>query len=392
MTNRFVARATRLGPFRPGWLVVPAVFSALAGWLVWEGEILGFLLQVLAFLFAGILVARRPRPRQMVRVWVDPAGDLYVGSERFASAGEITSMLVSAHGERALLSIERKGGERSDLEFGAADTVAELRSTLVTGGAQMASQTFRGHVPFGVAGSLAIIGGAVWVAARLALSYLERHPVLVSYLVPLLYTGAPLSVAFARMYSVVIGAEGIWLRRTLTGRGKLVRHRDLQVREGRVSHMLNLYDGEEKLVSLELGNANEARSLAASLRHRRELETSGGGEALEARLARGERSADVWLEDLRKQSDPRAASYRVAKVAPDQLWAVLENPDAECSARIGAAVTLRLQTDDASVRERLRSAASATALPEVRGAAEILAEDENADQEIALARLARTLG
>lgn len=392
MNNRFSARATRLAPFRAALLVVPLVLSVLAGWLVWEGEALGFFLQVLAFLIAGILAARRPRPRQRVRVWVDPEGALYVGTVRFAASGEITSMLASAQGERALLSIEREGGDRADLEFDSADTVAELRSTLATSGAQMASQSFTGHVPFGVANSFAIIGGAVWVAAWLAWNLVKTHPLLVSLLVPLLFTGLPLGIAFARTYSVVIGAEGIWIRRALGGKGRLVRHRDLLAREGRVSHMVNLYENDEKLVSLELGNANEARSLAASLRHRRELETAGGGEALEARLARGERPATAWLEDLREQSDPQAAGYRVAKVAPDQLWAVLENPDAEYSARIGAAVSLRLQTEGEGVRERLRVAASATALPEVRTAAEILAEEDDANDGVALARLARSLG
>ncbi len=391
MNHLFEARATRLGPFRPALLALPLLLSLGAIWLVLDGSELGFLVQVVAFLIAGILIARRPRPRQRTRVWVDAAGALYVGTERFAEAGEIASMLTSAQGQRALISIERAGGERRDLELASAANVAELRSTLTTNGAQMASQSFRGHVPFGVLGSLAVIAVSLWAAGWLALHFAKDHPLLVSLAVPTLFTGLPLAIAFARTYTLAIGAEGIWLRRAATGHGRLIRHRDLRVRRGRVAHMLVLQDERKREVSLELGNANEARSLAASLRHRRELKNAAGGEALEARLARGERDAAAWIEDLREQADPRSAGYRVAKVGAEQLWAVLENPDTEYSARIGAAVSLRLQAEGEGVRERLRIAASTTALPEVRRAAELLAAQEDGDEGPALARLARSL-
>ncbi|RYZ66758.1 MAG: hypothetical protein EOP08_04245 [Proteobacteria bacterium] len=111
---------------------------------------------------------------------------------------------------------------------------------------------------------------------------------------------------------------------------------------------------------------------------------------METQLARGERSRGEWVAALRRRAEAGQESYRLAAVPAEQLWAVLENPEADPSARIGAALTLRIQTGpEPALRQRLAVASRATALPEVRSATEILAGEET--EAVAVAKLTRTL-
>lgn len=84
----------------------------------------------------------------------------------------------------------------------------------------------------------------------------------------------------------------------------------------------------------------------------------------EAMLARGERPVEAWIRaaEALGQGD---AGYRVAAIPRDRLWAVLENPAAEPSAREAAAIALRVQLDEEE-RERLDHVAQKSASPRLR--------------------------
>lgn len=388
--TRFKAPAALLGQVRWWLLSFPFALSLFASFLISHELALGFMFQLVAFLWAGIFVAQRPRPRQAVNVRLDPAGSLYVGDRHFAYAGEIVGLLVTQHKNKSLLSLELRDGERADLELDDEAHVAELRASLQAG-VKLASERFSGHVPFAGLSSLAVIGVALFCTARIALALGGPHPVLASFLACLVLVGVPLGVAALRTWSILVGAEGVRLQRMLgRRRSQLLPFRTLDVQRGRVGHHVVLRDDDEKVLALELGNTREAQHFAATIRHRREHTAAKADESIESQLARGGRSPQEWLAALRREAGEGQQGYRIARVPVDQLWAVLENVDAEPSARIGAAVRLRVQLGlDGESRERLRVAARATALPEVKTAAELLAYDE--EEAVAMGRLARVL-
>jgi hypothetical protein len=85
-----------------------------------------------------------------------------------------------------------------------------------------------------------------------------------------------------------------------------------------------------------------------------------------ARLLRREGSRTrEWVRALRSLAGSEDLGYREAAVLPERLWRVVEDPGAEPTARIGAAVALSALLDDAS-RERLLAASDACAYPWVR--------------------------
>jgi len=89
-----------------------------------------------------------------------------------------------------------------------------------------------------------------------------------------------------------------------------------------------------------------------------------------------------WIRRVR--SLPRDASYR--GVTPDMLWALVESPAAEPTARAGAAAALAESLDDEG-RVRLRVAAEACAEPRLRVALEAAADDDDDVLTEALGRL-----
>jgi hypothetical protein len=85
-----------------------------------------------------------------------------------------------------------------------------------------------------------------------------------------------------------------------------------------------------------------------------------------ARLLRREGShTREWVRAMRTLAGGDDLGYRTAAVVPERLWRVVEDPGAEPTARIGAAVALSAFLDDAS-RERLLAASEACAQPRVR--------------------------
>ncbi len=85
----------------------------------------------------------------------------------------------------------------------------------------------------------------------------------------------------------------------------------------------------------------------------------------EALLARGERPIDVWIQEMRMLGAGDAFGYRTCAIPRERLWAVLENPSADPSAREGAALALRERLDEEE-RDRLGAVAQKIASPRLR--------------------------
>jgi hypothetical protein len=106
-----------------------------------------------------------------------------------------------------------------------------------------------------------------------------------------------------------------------------------------------------------------------------------------ARLLRREGSrTHEWVRAIRTLSGGDEPGYRKAAVLPERLWRVVEDPGAEPTARIGAAIVLSASLDDAS-RERLLAASEACAQPRVRIALATTAAGSgcSADEDLASA-------
>ena len=106
-------------------------------------------------------------------------------------------------------------------------------------------------------------------------------------------------------------------------------------------------------------------------------------------VARGGREVDEWMKALAAIANP-ATSYRAAAVPVDSFWRVLEDPAAEPTARVGAAMALRDKLDD-DARARIRVAAENSAHPKVRIALDALAADRDEELRAALDELGDSL-
>jgi hypothetical protein len=134
-------------------------------------------------------------------------------------------------------------------------------------------------------------------------------------------------------------------------RGVVVRRRggDLEIPMSQPGKSANDFDRV-------LQQALIARAAQALEAYRR-----GQGPDAAARVARRGRPHAVWLRDL----FDREGSFRTAPILDEQLWAVVESPAAEATARAGAAAVLARTAGDEG-RSRLRIAADACTAPRLR--------------------------
>lgn len=93
----------------------------------------------------------------------------------------------------------------------------------------------------------------------------------------------------------------------------------------------------------------------------------------EALLTRGERDLDAWIEEMGFLGTEAAHGYRAITIPRERLWAVLENPVADPSAREGAALALRARLDD-DERDRLLAIGQKSASPRLRLALDAVAQ------------------
>lgn len=166
---------------------------------------------------------------------------------------------------------------------------------------------------------------------------------------------------------VAVGEDGLLLR--WAGRRRFIPFGALRaVRATPLGLVLQL--GDDRVVEIRLSHRSEvqtARRAAMLARieegmdvHRRL--TPAEDEAL---LARGTRPIEAWIRDLTALGTAGALGYRAIAVPRERLWAVLENPSADPSARQGAAIALRERLDEAE-RERLATIAEKSASPRLR--------------------------
>lgn len=105
----------------------------------------------------------------------------------------------------------------------------------------------------------------------------------------------------------------------------------------------------------------------------------------EAFLARTGRDLETWMRDMRALGGGELGGYRAAAIPRERLWAVVENPAADPSAREGAALALSASLD-ADDRSRLATVAQKTAQPRLRIALDgVSREPDEARLRVALA-------
>ena len=100
------------------------------------------------------------------------------------------------------------------------------------------------------------------------------------------------------------------------------------------------------------------------------------------RLARGSRSIDAWLRDLRAAGDPERGNYRLATLPHEVLWSTLESATAAPTARAGAAFALAPSLDETS-RKRLDDVAATCASEQLRLALEAVAKGDEISERLA---------
>jgi hypothetical protein len=104
----------------------------------------------------------------------------------------------------------------------------------------------------------------------------------------------------------------------------------------------------------------------------------------EAFLARTGRDVPTWMREMRALGAGEMGGYRAAAIPRERLWAVVENPAADPSAREGAALALSASLD-ADDRARLAALAQKTAQPRLRIALDgVSREQDEARLRIAL--------
>lgn len=93
-------------------------------------------------------------------------------------------------------------------------------------------------------------------------------------------------------------------------------------------------------------------------------------------LSRRSRPVSEWVAALRSMKEGTPTFREGLTLAIDELWKILEDPDAQEEKRAAAAVALSPRIDD-SGRGRLRVAAQATVAPKLRVALEAAASDDD---------------
>lgn len=185
---------------------------------------------------------------------------------------------------------------------------------------------------------------------------------------------------------VDVGHDGIFLR--WLGNKRFIPFSDIDiVTDSKVGVVLFLRDDrhvEIRLSQKDSGAEAEVRALVARIKEGMAAQAHLTRADEEAFLARSGRELDVWMADMRALGAGEIGGYRVAAIPRERLWAVVENPTADPSAREGAALALSVLIDD-DERARLSALALKTAQPRVRIALDgVSAEHDEARLRIAL--------
>jgi hypothetical protein len=375
------------------WLGLPAVMAIVAVALLANDNVLGLVPQMIAVTALGIGIVRRPRRHVPARIKLD--GDVVLIDDLgVARMRDIVGISVLATGLAAkqetgrLVSLSIRGRAPLDLVLGSDSHVAELRAAIGLVLARSASRRFHAQAPLGCMTSVLAAMTGLFAAIMLVSNVGSSNLLLLGMLAPVLLVGSPL--LFGRLKQVVItcGEEGIHVKRLFGAR--LVKYFDVESINSTFGSIVSIQTGELRL-SFELPSTEDALGLVEDVRQRAAMPAPDGEANVAALLARGERSMPEWLEAVRKQASPRTEGYRSLHLAEDRLWAVLEDPSADPTARVAAAVALRAQSQARvpELEQRVRVAASTTAFPEIRIALEEVADAPD-DEQVA-ARVMRVL-
>lgn len=166
---------------------------------------------------------------------------------------------------------------------------------------------------------------------------------------------------------IAIGDDGILLR--WAGRRRFVPFGAL--REARATALgVELELSDDRAIEIRLTHRDDAEAsrravmlerIDAGLSRHRALAPAED----EALLTRGDRDLDAWIHEMNALGAADAHGYRTIAIPRERLWALLENPGADPSARQGAALALRARLDE-DERERLVAIAQKTASPGLR--------------------------
>lgn len=198
----------------------------------------------------------------------------------------------------------------------------------------------------------------------------------------LLGTGRIVFAARAQQARVLVGADGVYLRRLLRA-PRFISFRDLDDVTLEASDItLRLVDGSSLSVHYPGDDrGGEPAALVARIREAHAAYRAAPPSSAH-RLGRGGRSTSAWIEHARSLRED-STTYRAAAVPDEQLWRIVEDAAASPAERAGAALALRRDLDDAG-RARLRLAAEACAEDRLRVALETATSEDDAALALAL--------
>jgi len=310
------------------------------------------------------LVARRARIHSVCVVTSCGASWLRMSTTR----GVVDAEVAGAADERELLAALRLDEHGIVARYTAAPDRSRSRASLLRFALSM-------PVP------LAILGAA------LALTRLSPWPwSLVGLALVCATLLVQLRASLRNFESVSVGADGV-RRRSPAGRARFTPFsRVASITIDRGDLVLRLTDGSEIAWH---GGWNEPVPILAAMADRiqRGLQAHRAlaSSRVASQLARGSRSLDRWIREVRAATDPDSGTYRVAAIPPEELWETVESAAAPPAARAGAAVALRRVLDDAG-RKRLLDASATCASTSLRHALESIASDDPIEQPLALVR------
>ena len=201
-----------------------------------------------------------------------------------------------------------------------------------------------------------------------------------------------------------VGADGILVKRTL-GRRRFLRHDEIRnVQADGDAVVVTPAHGQPLTFTVQGGRrgnesrrqdelrADEAAAIVRRISQARRAFDELGARApdLAAALARGSRTTEEWMNELRRIGAGASGTFRTIGVARDQLFAVVESTTAAARDRLAAIVALRATlTEDE--KPRIRVAAERCALPDLREKMLRIAETEDeGDLEEELQEIAST--
>jgi hypothetical protein len=205
-------------------------------------------------------------------------------------------------------------------------------------------------------------------------------PILLMFLL----LGCYLAYVAHQYVNVLVGTDGVYLRRNL-GRPRFLPYAQIRsVRHEGAEVMIDLADGSS--VTMHGGGSGKGRwskrlardaiadmqGFADRVNGQLAAHRSPSASASVAALARGSRSIDTWLRDI-SATDENQARYRVAAIPKERLWRIVEDASAAPTARAAAAVVLRDSLDETS-RARLHATSEACAAPKLRVVLDAVAE------------------